>query len=346
MRTTNILGIETSCDETAASVVKNGRFILSNVVASSLAHHKKYGGIIPEIASRKQIESINTVVNQALKKANVSLKNIDAVAVTAMPGLIGSLLVGISFARAMCLSIKKPLIEVDHIKAHLYANFLTSYGSKNHMPQLPAIGLVASGGHTSLFNMQKGNNYKLMGQTRDDALGEAYDKVARLLHLGYPGGPIIDRLAQKCNQSRTKFSCAELPGTFDFSFSGIKTAVMYHVKKHSDTEKIPIDQIAYAFQDSVVSTVVKKCIAACEKKNIKTLVVGGGVAANTSLRSALSQYAKKEGINVYFPPLSLCADNAAMIAGLGYHLIKAKSKNKIPSKKGGHNVFRNYRDYG
>jgi len=319
----NILGIETSCDETAAAVVKNGRTILSNVVASSLKEHTKYGGIIPEIASRHQLELINPIVDKACTKAHCTLKDIDAICVTKSPGLIGSLLVGLSFARALSFAIQRPLCEVDHIKAHLYANFLSLDNGKkpkaNKKPKLPAIGLIVSGGHTSLYYIKNMHDYQLLGQTRDDAAGEAFDKVARILNLGYPGGPVIDKLARKGKNKTIQFKYADLPHTFDFSFSGVKTAVLYYTQQFKNKKHIPLEEIAYSFQESIVSILVKKSLEACKKKRVKTLVAGGGVAANSRLREKLTTKAKEHKINVHFPPLELCIDNAAMIAGYGYH---------------------------
>lgn len=317
----NILGIETSCDETAASVVKNGCDVLSNVIVSSLNEHSKYGGIIPEIASRRQMECINSVVEQSLIDANSSLKKIDAIAYTAEPGLIGSLLVGISFAKALSLATQKPLIPVNHIKAHVYASFLKDKASVEQFkaPQLPCIGLVVSGGHSNLYHIKTFKDFTLLGQTRDDAIGEAYDKVARLLKLGYPGGPVIDRLAKNGKPSNIQFTCAQLPGSLDFSFSGIKTAVLYYQLKNKRGIDYSDEDICFAFQQSVIETIVKKSLAACTQKNCKTLIVGGGVAANSYLRKQLSAEAKNHHIEVYFPPMKLCTDNAAMIAGLGYH---------------------------
>jgi N6-L-threonylcarbamoyladenine synthase len=320
----HILGIETSCDETSAAVVTDGCFVHSNVVASSLRDHQKYGGIIPEIASRRQLELISLVVASALEKAKMSLTDIGAIAVTCNPGLIGSLLVGISFARALSFAAGKPLIEVDHIKAHIYANFLRlakdgEYG-REPLPKLPAIGLVVSGGHSSLYHIRDYNDFHPIGQTRDDAVGEAFDKVARILNLGYPGGPVIDRLAKQGENKKVRFPKAQLPGSLDFSFSGVKTAVLYHVQKHGQDKTFDAAQVAYAFQDSVVSSLVEKCLLACKKYHANTLLIGGGVAANSGLRETLTAEAKERGISVFFPPMSLCLDNAAMIAGLGYHL--------------------------
>lgn len=320
-----ILGIETSCDETAAAVVTNGQDVHSNIVISSLKEHSKFGGIIPEIASRKQLESINIIVEKALNEANIKKNNIDAVAVTTHPGLIGSLLVGTSFARALSYSLNVPLISVDHIKAHIYANFLKLKNKPNTekfiKPKLPAIGLVVSGGHTNLYYIKDFQNFKLIGQTLDDAAGEAFDKVARILDLGYPGGPVIDKLAKKGKNNDIHFTCAQLQGTLDFSFSGIKTAVLYHYRQHKDNKDFSAEKTAYAFQQSVVTTIVQKCLTACKQYNANTLLVGGGVAANTALRSLLNEESKQKQISVHYPDFSLCLDNAAMIAGYAYHLI-------------------------
>jgi N6-L-threonylcarbamoyladenine synthase len=329
----NILGIETSCDETAASVVRDGKIILSNIVASSLKEHQKYGGIIPEIASRRQIESIHTVVQSALKEASVPLTDIDAIAVTQFPGLIGSLLVGISYARALSFATNKPLMEIDHIKAHLYANFLSTAEAKGKKPSpsLPAIGLVVSGGHSSLYHIKNFQRFELLGKTRDDAAGEAFDKVARILGLGYPGGPVIDRLAQKGQNASIRFPAAELPGTCDFSFSGVKTAVLYYARQHQKEKGFSVEKVAYSFQNSVVTILIEKCIATCLKKKVKTLLVGGGVAANSALRNRLLEEAAKNDIRVFYPPMNLCVDNAAMIAGLGFQAAgqPAKGKNRV-----------------
>lgn len=325
-----ILGFETSCDETACAVVKNGRLVLSNVIATSLKEHRKFGGIIPEIASRRQLELINAVTQSSLEKADVTLKNINAIAVTKSPGLIGSLLVGISFARALSFAAKKPLVEVDHIKAHLYANFLHfKSDTLGDIPKLPAIGLIVSGGHSSLYLVKSPIDYQLLGQTRDDAAGEAFDKVSRILGLGYPGGPAIDRLAKTRTDSPLRFSCAQMEGTHDFSFSGIKTAVLHHHQKNPNPTPDDLAQIAYSFQNSVVSILVKKSIAACLERKIKTLLLGGGVAANSALRQRLTEEGQQHGIKIFLPPLSLCLDNAAMIAGCGYHWLKSQKSSKI-----------------
>jgi len=316
-----ILGIETSCDETAAAVVSDGVKVLSNVIATSLKDHQRFGGIIPEIASRRQIEFIHWVVAESLKNAQMSLKDVDAIAVTRKPGLIGSLLVGLCFARALSRASKKPLIEIDHIKAHLYANYLELPNANNVCPlnRLPAIGLVVSGGHSSLFFVKNFNDFKLLGVTRDDAAGEAFDKVARILDLGYPGGPVIDRLSAEGVNDEIKFPQAPLAGTYDFSFSGTKTAVLYYTQKNKNKPDYSPAKVAYAFQESVVAVLDDKSLKACRKHKVNTLLIGGGVAANSALRRHLQSEAKAQGVDVFFPPMILCLDNAAMIAGLAYH---------------------------
>ena len=316
----NILGIETSCDETAAAIVQNGRKVLSNTVVSSLKEHSKFGGIIPEIASRRQLECIQAIVDQSLKEAGMTLKQVDAIAVTKEPGLIGSLLVGLSFARALSFATNKPLLETNHLHAHLYANYLYLKTDKAPKPpKLPAIGMVVSGGHTQLYLIKDWNQLQLLGQTRDDAVGEAFDKVARILNLGYPGGPIIDKLAKESGPTKLKFKAAQMKETSDFSFSGTKTAVLYHTQKQEKLTLTNKRNIAKAFQDSVVEILCKKAIEACLQYKTKTLMMGGGVSANSALRNQLELIAERNKINVYKPNLMFCLDNAAMIAGLAYH---------------------------
>ncbi len=326
----NILGIETSCDETSASIVRNGCEVLSNVVATSLAEHQKFGGIIPEIASRRQLEYINIVTSKAIEDAGLSVKDIDAVAVTRNPGLIGSLLVGITFAHSLAYALKKPLIHVNHIHAHLYANYLVNKGSVRlktiykELP-LPATGLVVSGGHSSLFAIRDFKNFRVIGQTRDDAAGEAFDKVARILQIGYPGGPVIDRMSRQVGAdplevNGLKFPKAAMAGTYDFSFSGVKTAVLYHARKYAGTEGYSVEKVAAAFQESVISVLAEKSVEACLKRKSRTLLVGGGVAANSGLRDRLNRLAAEAGITVSFPSMPFCMDNAAMVAGLAYVL--------------------------
>ncbi len=318
----NILGIETSCDETAAAVVVDGREVRSNIVATSVREHSRFGGIIPEIASRRQIELIHTVVANALSKAGMTLEDVDAIAVTRSPGLIGSLLVGLSFARGLARACHKPLIEVDHIQAHAYAGFL-NFPSHNK-PVLPAVALVVSGGHSSIFYVRDFAHFQLLGQTRDDAAGEAFDKVARILDLGYPGGPAIDRLAQKTGGSHIRFPRSPLKGTFDFSFSGVKTAVLYYARANRVLPHFSTAKVAYAFQESVVEVLADKALEACRVKKVRHLLVGGGVAANSALRRHLKEKSVRSGIAVHVPPMPLCLDNAAMIAGLAYRLKGSK----------------------
>ena len=315
------LGIETSCDETSASVVEDGRAVLSNVIASSLKLHQKYKGIIPEIASRAHIECISLVVRQALKKASKKIRGINLICVTRGPGLIGSLLVGISFAKGMSFALKKPLIGVNHLEAHLYAPFLSGDARPpRQIPGMPFIGLVVSGGHTNLFLVNKSFHFKPLGSTLDDAAGESFDKVARLLGLSYPGGPIIEKIARRGNPKNIRFSCNG-SGGLDFSFSGIKTAVLYKAQSACLPDRQTAD-IAAGFQKAVVEALVEKSLLACSRHKIDTLVVGGGVAQNDYLRNQLEEEAKLKKIKVYFPGVGLSLDNAAMIAGLGCQLFK------------------------
>jgi N6-L-threonylcarbamoyladenine synthase len=318
-----VLGIESSCDETSAAIVKDGVKILSNTVASSLEFHKKYGGVIPEIASRMQLETITGITESAIKKAKVKLKDIDLISVTNRPGLLGSLLVGISFAKALSLSLNRPLIGVDHVLSHIYANFLCQEKIK-----LPFIGLVVSGGHTSLFYVRDFDKIELLGQTQDDACGEAFDKVAKILGLGYPGGPVIERMAKGGDPKKIKFNCSGTKNELDFSFSGIKTAVLYCVRGRRLTLKNKQDTCA-SFQEAAINALVKKAAAACRIKKVNRLVVGGGVVANRRLREKFSRDETASGIECHFPVNYLCMDNAAMIAGLGYQLFKKGFKSDL-----------------
>jgi N6-L-threonylcarbamoyladenine synthase len=318
-----VLGIETSCDETSVAVVRDGRKVLSNAVSSSLRFHQKYGGVIPEIASRMQLESIAGVADAAVKEARVKLKDLDLISVTGAPGLPGSLLVGVSFAKALGLSLGIPVLGIDHVHSHFYANFLDAKGVK-----LPFVALVVSGGHTSLFFVEDFARIKILGQTQDDACGEAFDKVAKILGLGYPGGPLIEKLAQKGDCRKIKFSCSGTKNPLDFSFSGIKTAVLYRLQtkdyrlktKIPRRKKVEDADIAASFQETVIGALIKKSFLACEIKKTPRLVIGGGVAANNRLRDKFYQAAEDCGIKCYFPPRALCMDNAAMVAGLGYRL--------------------------
>lgn len=308
-----VLGIETSCDETAISVVKNGWRVLSNVVASSLKLHKKYGGVVPEIATRSHVESINHVLAKSLKQAKVKLKDIDLIAVVYGPGLVGALLIGLSLAKSLSLALGVPLVGVNHVQAHLYANFL----SKKH-PQFPFVGLVVSGGHTNLYYVKGFRQWKLLGRTRDDAAGEAYDKVAKLLKLGYPGGPVIEKRASLGNADKIRFPRSYLEkGSLDFSFSGLKTAVLYYVQ---DNGRKNLKDIAASFQEAVIEVLAQKSKAACRVSKVKQFVVGGGVIANRRLQQALVSQLTEDDVKVYLPEFRFCQDNAAMVAGLGYQL--------------------------
>ncbi|MDD5431790.1 MAG: tRNA (adenosine(37)-N6)-threonylcarbamoyltransferase complex transferase subunit TsaD [Candidatus Omnitrophica bacterium] len=314
------LGIESSCDETSVSVVSEGRKILSNIVYSSLKEHKKYGGIVPEIAFRAQLETIAKVANCAIEESGVSLKDIDLISVTNTPGLLGSLLIGITFAKSVSMSLGRPLLGVNHVHSHIYANFLNGENIK-----LPFIALVVSGGHTSLFYVKDFDKIEILGETQDDACGEAFDKVAKILGLGYPGGPIIEKIAQKGNPKNIKFRCSGTKKPLNFSFSGIKTAVLYYYQKHKDQEL----DIAASFQETVIDSLISKAFLACKVKKIKTLVIGGGVAANNRLRNKFFESAKAQGVKCFFPPKLLCMDNAAMVAGFGYRLYKKGHKSGL-----------------
>ena len=320
-----VLGIETSCDETAVSVVGKGEYIYSNIVSSSLNFHKRYKGVIPEIASRLHLETISLVLADAIKQAKVKLRDIELIAVTSYPGLPGSLRVGVCFARALSFAQDVPLIEINHLHAHLYASLFNK-----DKPRFPFIGLVVSGGHTSLFYVRSFSKIKPLGSTQDDACGEAFDNVATILGLGYPGGPIIERLARKGNPKNVRFSCSNTQHPLNFSFSGIKTAVLYKVEAerlkarrcttHNTQRATQIADIAASFQESVIDALVKKSLLACRLKNTKQLVIGGGVAANNRLRDKFTQSARVNGLDIYFSPKEFCTDNAAMVAGLGYYL--------------------------
>ncbi|MDD5745822.1 MAG: tRNA (adenosine(37)-N6)-threonylcarbamoyltransferase complex transferase subunit TsaD [Candidatus Omnitrophica bacterium] len=312
-----VLGIETSCDETAAAVVKNGHTVLSSCVSSSVHLHQRFGGIVPEIASRFHLEYIIPVTTAALKEAKASFSDIDLIAVTHTPGLVGSLLVGVSFAKALSLGLAAPLLGVNHIHAHLFSPFL----NKKRLT-FPFIGLVVSGGHTSIALVRGVESIRIIGRTRDDAAGEAFDKVAKIMELPYPGGPVIDTLARTVKDSPFHFNCAQFEDSFDFSFSGIKTDVLYTWQKLKTRTRKTKAQIACAFQQEAVNTIVRKSIAACRYYNIKTLCVGGGVTCNSLLRERLIEEGGKQGITVLPAEKRFCIDNAAMIAGLGYHLYK------------------------
>ncbi len=308
-----ILGIESSCDETSIAIVKNGREVLSNVVSSQIEIHTRFGGVVPEVASRNHIEAITNVLNSALDEANLSLNDIDAIAVTYGAGLIGALMVGVSFAKSLAYALNKPLLKVNHIKGHMAANYIEH---KDLKP--PFIGLIVSGGHTAIVEVKTFTTQKLIGSTLDDAIGEAFDKVARVIGLGYPGGPKIDKHA-KNGKNNIKFIKNNLKNSFDCSFSGLKTAVINYVNTLKQKGKeVPVDDICASFQTQAVQMICDKTVRACKKYGYKTICVAGGVSANSFLRQTLTDLAGKNGIAAYFPPINLCTDNAAMIASIAY----------------------------
>ncbi len=311
-----ILGIESSCDETAASVVRGGREILSNVINTQIDFHKKYGGVVPEIASRKHIESIDAVVEEAIKTAGVQFSDLDAIAVTYGPGLVGALLVGVSFAKGLAYALKKPLVPVHHIKGHITANFLAHTDLEP-----PFICLVASGGHSHIVKVSSYTDFEILGRTRDDAAGEAFDKIARVIGLGYPGGPLIDKLAKEGDKNAFKFPRVRMDKTsLDFSFSGVKTAVINCLHK-LDQQGIEYNKadVAASFQDAVTDVLSEHTIEAAKQNNMNTIALAGGVASNSDLRAKMKSMAEKSGISVLFPPPILCTDNGAMIASAGYY---------------------------
>lgn len=308
-----ILGIETSCDETAAAIIKNGREIAANVVASQIDSHKRFGGVVPEIASRHHVEQITIVLEEAMKQAGITYSDLDAIAVTEGPGLVGALLIGVNAAKAISFAHSIPLVGVHHIAGHIYANRLVAE------MKFPLLSLVVSGGHTELVYMKEHGHFEVIGETRDDAAGEAYDKVARTLNLPYPGGPHIDRLAHEGKP------VIELPrawleeDSYDFSFSGLKSAVINTVHNAEQRgEKIAPEDLAASFQESVIDVLVTKTVKAAQAYDVKQVLLAGGVAANRGLRAALEEAFKKlQSIELIIPPLSLCTDNAAMIAAAG-----------------------------
>lgn len=313
---TNILAIETSCDETAAAIVRNGRTVLSNVIYSQIDIHKLYGGVVPEIASRKHIEKINQVIKKALADANMSLHDVDVIGVTYGPGLVGALLVGVAEAKSIAFALNKPLIGVHHIEGHICANYI-----ENLDLEPPYICLVVSGGHTHLVIVRDYGEFEIIGRTRDDAAGEAFDKVARTIGLGYPGGPKIEKLALEGDSSAISFPRATIEGApFDFSFSGLKSSVLNYVNsvnmKNIEYNKA---DVAASFQQAVIDALLSRAIAAIEKYNINKLALAGGVAANLTLRKAFSEECKKKGIEFYFPSTIFCTDNAAMIGVAAYY---------------------------
>ena len=332
---TLILAIESSCDETAASVVKNGRTILSNVISSQIELHKLYGGVVPEIASRKHIEKINQVIEEALEEAEVTLDDLDAVGVTYGPGLVGALLVGVAEAKAISYAKKLPLVGVHHIEGHVLANYIEH-------PDLepPFMCLIVSGGHTHLVIVKDYGEFEILGRTRDDAAGEAFDKVARAIGLGYPGGPKIDKLAKEGNAEAIQFPKAKLEsGPYDFSFSGVKSAVLNYINKcKMQGEEFDRADLAASFQKAVVDTLVEKAVKAAKEYHMDKLAIAGGVASNSALRGAMENACKKESIQFYYPSPIFCTDNAAMIGVAAYYEYQKGTRhgldlNAVPNLK-------------
>ena len=318
LKPARILALETSCDETACAIVENGRALLSSVVASQMEIHARYGGVYPEVASRQHVLSVTPVVEQALAQAHLTLKDIDALAVTQGPGLAGSLVVGMNMAKGLALGSGLPLIGVNHLEGHLYSAWVHDSGELvPPAPQFPLMALLVSGGHTELNLMTDHLTYQRLGSTLDDAAGEAFDKVSRLLELGYPGGPAIQKSAEEGDPNRFHFPRAWLEGTWDFSFSGLKTAVLYEIRElQKRTHTLPVPDLAASFQKAVVDVLFKKTINAAREFGAKEILVAGGVSANRMLRQT---FRSQTEFPVHIPPLSLCTDNAAMIASAGYH---------------------------
>ncbi len=315
-----ILGIETSCDDTSAAVVLNGGTVLSNVISSQDNLHLRFGGIVPEIASRRHLEIINPVIDEAMARAGAEFSDLEGIAVSYGPGLVGSLLVGVSVAKALAFSLDLPLVGINHVEGHLYANFLTGADIS-----FPLLSLVVSGGHTSILYMEGHSRISVLGRTRDDAAGEVFDKIARALDLGFPGGPVIDKLAGRGDPASFSFPRALMgeEGRLDFSFSGVKTAVLNCLHRESKKgREVDLQDVSAAFQAAVVDVLVEKSLLAARQKNVKIFLLAGGVAANSELRRRLRQRLGAEKIEVIFPPLELCTDNAAMVAAAGYYRLR------------------------
>lgn len=319
MKDIYILGIESSCDETAAAVVKNGREVLSNIISSQIVIHRKYGGVVPEIASRKHIENVMPVIDEALTKAQITLEDVDAVAVTYGPGLVGALLVGLSAAKSLAWAIDKPLIGVNHLEGHVFANFLNE---KDLEP--PFMALVVSGGHTALLKVTGYNEFELLGQSRDDAAGEAFDKIARVMGLPYPGGPEIERLALQGNPLAIQFPKARLDNPFEFSFSGLKSAVLNYLHNEEQAKRpVNYSDVAASFQHAVVDALCERAVYAMQHTGLKNIVLAGGVSANKVLQNTLAETMNKIGCHLVHPTPILCTDNAVMIACRGYFMYEA-----------------------
>lgn len=311
-----ILGLESSCDETAAAVIKNGRTVLSNVISSQIDIHKEYGGVVPEIASRKHIERINTVIEEALEEAGVGLKDLDAIGVTYGPGLVGALLVGVAEAKAICFAADIPLVGVHHIEGHVSANYI-----ENPDLEPPFLCLIVSGGHTHLVVVKDYGEFEILGRTRDDAAGEAFDKVARAIGLGYPGGPKIDQLSKEGNPEAIVFPKTRIEDApYDFSFSGLKSAVLNYINKANMMhEEFNRADLAASFQKNVVDTLTEKTIHAAKELHMNKVAIAGGVASNSTLRNSMEEACRKEGIRFYHPSPIFCTDNGAMIGVAAYY---------------------------
>ncbi|SJZ60012.1 tRNA (adenosine(37)-N6)-threonylcarbamoyltransferase complex transferase subunit TsaD [Garciella nitratireducens] len=330
-----LMGIETSCDETSVAIVKNGREVLTNQIYSQIDIHKKFGGVVPEVASRNHLKKISYIIEEAVKESKVSFNELDGIAVTYGPGLVGALLVGLSTAKAMAFGLHKPLIGVHHIDGHISANYIED----SHL-EPPFICLVASGGHSHLVYVRDYGKYEILGRTRDDAAGEAFDKIARALGLGYPGGPLIDQKAKEGNPYAIKFPRAYLEeGSYDFSFSGLKSSVLNYLNScKMRGEKIVVEDVAASFQQSVVDVLAHKTIKAAIEKKVDRVYLAGGVASNSALREQVKKLAKKEAITAGYPSKILCTDNAAMIAAAGYYQYKKRNiadltLNAVPNLK-------------